>query len=129
MAIVNLGTRVLNVGDNPAAYNAFDYIEDKAYAIYADFTVANFSCITSFIRIRPLVRRGGQPNRLLADYIDLTPLARPQLFYIPCSKLFGGDGNIRIFAERLSFWTGGGDGEPLSLELSYDDELETQTWR
>lgn len=128
MAIVNLGTFNLDIGQGPYISNTFAYNQRDAYAIYAEFTSTNFGNIFSFARIYPYVFPTGGVARLIAPYLDLEIIDLPQLFYFPCSKLFDGNGDAFFYIERRSFYTGGGDGEPVNLTLTYDDAVDVRTW-
>lgn len=129
MAIVNLGSFDIFVGELPTIYSIFPYRSNRAYIIYAEFTSTDFASIVSFMRIYPYVTPTGEVSRLLSDYTDLEILDEPLMFYFPCSPLFGGNGDAAFYVERKSFWSGGGDGTPVNLTLSYDDQLFTSTWR
>ena len=129
MIIVDLGTFTLNVGDNPTMYTPFSFVQSQGYGVGAIFTTPNFSNILSFVRVRPRFIVPGQPPVFSADAYDLEVFPGIQLMLIPASTLYRGDGTIELFADRRSFWTGGGDGTPLSMQLLYDDDLSTPTWR
>lgn len=128
MAIVSLGTLDLSIGQGFYQYQPFAYRDRDAYIIYADFSTPNFSSIFSFIRIIPYIEPSGGTPRLLATYIDLEVLNVPQMFYFPTSRLFNGNGNCTFYVERISRYTGGGEGQTVNLSLSYDDNLTVNTW-
>ena len=129
MAIVNLGSNDIFIGQGFYIYSPFAYRSNRAYMIYAEFTSTNFSNLVSFVRIYPYVEPTGGVARLLSSYIDLEILDQTLMFYFPCSTLFNGNGDVSFYVERRSYWTGGGDGETVNLTLSYDDALFTATWR
>lgn len=129
MAVVDLGTFVLNIGDNPVTYTAFPFVQTLGYGIGAIFTSPNFSNIVSFVRVRALFVVPGQPPVFWSEPLDLEVIPGIQLMLLPASSLYRGDGTIELTAERRSFWTGGGDGTPLTMQLLYDDAVTTPTWR
>ena len=129
MALVDLGTSDLVLGQGYYIYDPFDYRQRDAYAIYATFNSSNFSNVFSFIRIYGYITPTGELPRLVSHYIDLEVWALPQLFYFPMSSLFDGNGTIEFYVERRSFYAGGRDGVDISLNLAYDDQISTPTWR
>jgi len=128
MAIVNLGSLDIVIGQGFYEFIPFNYRDDSAYAIYADFVTNNFSSLFSFIRIYPYVEPNNGTPRLLSRHIDLEILAESQLFYLPFSNLIDGNGDCTLYVERLSRYTGGGEGETVNLTLSYDDSIRIGTW-
>lgn len=128
MALVNLGTRQLFIGQGPYKYNSFSYKDDEAYAIYAAFTAVNFSNVFSFVRLFGYIIPTGETPRLIGHYLDLEVRPTNQLFYFPCSKLFDDDGTLAFWVERRSFYPGGRTEGNLSLNLSYDNAIKTKTW-
>lgn len=128
MAIVVLGQTDIFVGELPYFTNTFSYRDSRAYGLYVDFASPNFSTVYSFIRIYPYVFPTGGIPRLIAQYIDLQIIDSPQLFYVPLSGLVDGNGDMSFRVERLSFWTGGGSAVPVTITVSYDDNLFVNSW-
>ena len=129
MAIVDLGTFALNIGDNPVAYIPFPFDQTQGYGVAAVFTSTDFDGIVSIVRVRPQFIVPGQPPVFQSEPYDLEVRPGIQLMFVPGSALYRGNGNIEMVAERVSFWTGGGDGIPLTMQLIYDDAITTPTWR
>lgn len=128
MAIVILGQTDIFVGELPYLTNTFPYRDNRAYAIYVDFTSPNFSEVYSFIRIYPYVLPNNGTPRLIHPYLDLEIIDSPQLFYLPLSNLIDGNGNLSLRVERISIWHGGGNHVPVNITLSYDDDISVGTW-
>lgn len=129
MAIVDLGMRELVTGLSPVSFTPFDYQQNRAYGINALMTSPDFDQIYSYVRIRPLITPNNRPSFLLDYSVVLDILQEPQLFYFPASSLFGRNGDVTLQAERLPRWRGAGDARPMTLQLTYDDENTTQSWR
>lgn len=128
MAIVNLGIFNMVTGTPSVTFTSFNYRTNRAYALNVIMTSGNFDNIFSYMRIVPKVT----PNNLV-PFILNTPqileiIPDNQLFYFPATQLFDRNGIVEFQAERLARWRGAGDGQPVTLQLTYDDELFTSTW-
>lgn len=128
MAIVVLAQSAIAVGGGQIISDSFAYRDDRAYALYVEFSSTNFNEIFSFVRIYPYVQPNGGVARLYAPYFDVQILALPQLLLLPFSNLIDGNGNVSFYIERRSFYVGGGEGVPVDITLSYDDALAQRTW-
>lgn len=128
MAIVILGQTDIFVGELPYFTNTFPYRDNRAYAIYVDFSSPNFNDVYSFIRIYPYILPNNGTPRLDSRYYDVQIIDTPQLFYLPLSNLLDGDGDLSLRVERISRWQGGGNHIPVNITLSYDDGLFTNSW-
>lgn len=128
MAIVNLGTNDLFVGQSPTTYGAVDYRTNRAYALYLDFTSDNFANVFSFIRIFPYIRANGLPPRLLSHYTDVQITPESQVFLFSATGLFDNNGEVDFMCQRRSFIRGTGDRPNVGLTITYDDALFTNSW-
>ena len=117
MAVINLGTRSVDVGGAPQLFDPFVYSQSQAYLIAANMTVSNINNVFSFIRVRPLITVSSQPSFYVAPYTDLDIRAVLQAFYFPASSLFRGDGSVVFELERLPFSAGYGDTTSVQVTL------------
>lgn len=129
MAIIDLGTNALQIGQPPVTYLPFPFLITEAYGIGVVFATPNFSTIFSFVRIRTEWSVAGLPPFFSSDYYDLEVIAGIQIILIPASALYFANGTLTLYAQRRSFYVGGGDGQPLTMQLLYDDAVTTPTWR
>ena len=129
MAIIDLGTNALSVGQPPVAFTPFPYLITEAYGVGAVFSTPVFDSIFSFVRVRPQWQVTGLPPFFSADYYDLEVIAGIQIILIPASALYFANGTLTLFAQRRPFYAGAGDSPPLTLQLLYDDAVTTPTWR
>ena len=130
MALVDLGTRSLQVGNVPSIYDPFPFLRTDAYLFGAVFNIQNLANIFSDITIRFLIDIPGLPDFLAPEPIRLEIVPVLSTFYYPFSPLFQGDGEASIIVERNSFIRGTGDADSLvSLNLFYDDAVTVPTWR
>lgn len=129
MAIVDLGTRDLVVGQNPVVFDGFSFRDDRAYGIFGQFTISNTFNIFSRVEIRAVV---DVPNNFdLLGHIIVPQEIQPRkfIFLYPFSGLYDGNGACRFEAQRLSNFAGGGGQEAtVTLNLSYDDANAVRTW-
>lgn len=128
MTIVNLGTNDLFVGQSPTSYGAVDYRQNRAYALYMDFTSDNFANIFSYVRVFPYIRPNNLPPRLLSHYTDIQITLEPQLFLFSATQLFDANGEVDFLCQRRSFLRGTGDRPNVNLTITYDDALFTSSW-
>lgn len=128
MAIVILGQTDIFVGELAYFTNTFSYQDNRAYAIYADFTSPDFSAVYSFIRIYTYVLPNGGIPRAIHPYFDVEIIETPQLIYVPLSNLIDGNGDLSFRIQRISFWQGGGNHIPVNITVSYDDAISVRTW-
>ena len=129
MAIVSLGTNPISTGTQPIMYAPFPYDERRAYGIFVLCTSANFNSIFSFIRIRAQI----QPNNLTpfieSTKYDFDIIPQQQILLLPFSRLYEGNGDCTLIVTRPPRWKGGGDGTEVTVELSYDDNINVPSWR
>lgn len=130
MAIRELGTRNLVVGANPVVYRNLRFDQTKAYCIFYEFTIDNPNNIFSYVHLKAQIRNTPYP----LFFGDKPPNLEIELgthsFFYPLSTLYGSDGRLRFYAERLSYYRGGAEADSeVSLRLFYDDEVETASWR
>lgn len=129
MAIVDLGTISLVTGANPVAFAPFRYQRNRAYIINAIMTSINFDQVFSYVRIMPYIMPNNQLPFLLNEITELDIVQTNQSFYFAASTLFDQNGDVELRAQRLPRWRGAGDGSVMLLQLTYDDALDTGTWR
>lgn len=130
MAIVNLGTRNLIIGDAPSVFDPFPFIRTEAYLFAATFTIANPANIFSDVTIKVFIDIPGLPDFLGAETVKLDIVSVLSTFYYPFSPLYQGDGQAFIIAERKSFIRGTAEADSdVSLNLIYDDAITVPTWR
>lgn len=129
MAIIDLGMRELVTGLSPVTFDAFSYQQQRAYAINALMTTPDFNLIYSYVRVKPRILPNGEIPFLLDYTVELEVIPGVQLFYLPASSLFQSNGDVILEAERLPRWRGAGDARPMTLQLTYDDNNTTQSWR
>lgn len=129
MAIVNLGTRQLNIGGGMQTFNAYPFKDDKAYLIKGLFTISQINNIFSFVRIRGLITVPGQPSFWAPIVVDLDIIPVPFSFFYPFSPLYDGDGTVVFYGERLPIVPGAGEiGTVVTLNLFYDDNINVGSW-
>ena len=128
MAIVVLAQSAIAVGGGQIISDSFAYRDNRAYALYVEFSSPDFNEIFSFVRIYPYTQPDGGVARLDARYFDVEILALPQILLLPFSNLIDGNGDVSFYIERRSFYVGGGEGEPVDITLSYDDDVSVRTW-
>lgn len=129
MAVVDLGTRTLEVGSLPAVYDPFPYDETLAYGIGAIFASPDFDNIFSYAVVNFEIAVPSQPAFELQPSTQLEIKPGVKLFYFAASPLFRGNGTCTIIVERFSFYRGGVDTVPLTLQLLYDNAVTVATWR
>lgn len=128
MAIVSLGTRDLFVGNLPVVFDPFNYNQRRAYRLELQLTSANFDNIFSRLLLYARITPNGEPVIFDSRKFLFDIVGDRQLFFYPLNRLVGGDGDLEFLAERVPVWRGAGDGEPVSLELFYDDNNDIQSW-
>lgn len=129
MAIVDLGTFDVNIGGAPVEFTPFAFNRRRAYLLKAITTIDNPNSIFSRFQIRGIFTNANNFSVYTHHLIDLPVTTRDSVFLLPFSTLYASNGSVTIEAERLSFVTGGGDNAGnVSLNLSYDDAVNTRTW-
>jgi hypothetical protein len=129
MAIVNLGTQVLDIGGGAKSFTPINFKDDRAYLIKGVFTISNPNNIFSLVRVRAFLTLPGQPPFWAASFVELEILPEPFSFFYPFSPLYDGDGTAIFFAERIPKTSGAGElGTVVTLNLFYDDETDIGTW-
>lgn len=129
MAIVDLGTFNMVTGLSPVAFIPFRYRQNRAYALNVIMTSTDFDQIFSYVRIMPYVMPNNALPFLLNYVTELEIMQVNQLFYFPASTLFDQNGDVEFRAQRLPRWKGAGDATPMTLQLTYDDDITTGSWR
>lgn len=129
MAIINLGTRNVQVGGATQQFDPFVFDQTQAYLMVANMAVANVNNIFSFIRFRTLIDIPGQPDFYITPYVDLEIRPVLQGFYFPASSLFRGSGNVLFEIERLPFTRGYGDIVSVDVSLFFDNAFTVNSWR
>ncbi len=128
MALVSLGIRNPNTGGLPVPFDSFPYNERKAYRMELVFGSADFGNIFSSIRLQAIL----EPTNALPimDWRNFTfDIVSDRIFFFyPLNRLVDGNGDCTFQADRIPLWRGGGDGEPVSLELLYDDSNDINSW-
>ena len=129
MALIDLGTRVLNIGDAPVAFDQFSFRDARAYLFNVTVSVPLPNNIFSNLSIRGVytnaVNSGYYTHHLLTYPITV----RPFVFLLPFSNLYDGNGDANIEMERLPFLSGGSDtAGPATVNLTYDDGADIRTW-
>lgn len=129
MALIDLGTRLLNIGDAPVTFDSIEFKEDKAYSFTVNVAIERPNNVFSQLLIRGIYdndANGGYYTHHLLRYPIST---RPFIFLFPFSKLYGGDGDLTIVMERVPLIKGGSDDAgDVQVMLTYDDNLEEGTW-
>lgn len=129
MAIVDLGTRQLEIGDIAQSYTPFNFRDDSAYLVKGQFTINNPNNIFSFVRVRAFLTIPGQTPFWAASFVELDIISEPFSFFYPFSNLYDGNGSAQFFAERISRKFGAGEiGTTISMNLFYDDRNRVQSW-
>lgn len=128
MAIVTLSQSPIAVGGGIVVSDSFAYRDNRAYALYVDFTSPDFNEIFSYVRIYPWIQPNNGVARFDSRYFDVEILSAPQFLLLPFSNLIDGNGDVNFYMERKSFYVGGGEGTPVEITLSYDDDLSVRTW-
>lgn len=130
MAVVNLGTETLIIGQNPVQFLPFPYDATQAYLIAGVFGVGDFSSIFSRARIRALLEPAPGLQFYHPDVQTLDILDGIVTFWLPMSPLFLGSGTVTLEAERLANRYGGADNQTaVTLNLLYEDTISVPTWR
>ncbi len=130
MAIVDLGTRPLIVGNNPVVFDGFSFLRTEAYLFATTFTIANPNNIFSNVLIKTLIDIPGLPNFIGATAITIDIVPVLSTFFYPFSPLYNGDGEAFFFIERIPFIRGGAEADSdVSLNIIYDDAVTVPTWR
>lgn len=129
MAIVSLGTFPIVTKGLEVFYNPFSYNRRRAYGIYVLCTSSAFNNIFSYLRIRAQI----EPNNLtpfrVSNTYELEIVPNLQFFFLPMSRLFDRNGDCTLLVERLPVFRGGGDRTEVTVELSYDDDVDVPSWR
>jgi len=130
MAIVNLGTRNLVIGENPVSYDPFAYDVANAYIMAYQFTTVNFSSVFSRVKISPLIQISPTVSFSHPEPVTLDIEPGLRTVYIAMSSLFIANGTCVIQAQRLANRYGGADNAPIvSLGILYEDTDVAPTWR
>lgn len=129
MAIVSLGTFAIATNSLETAYNSFPYNQRRAYGIYVLCTSPAFNNIFSFLRIRAQIEPNGLIPFRVNDPYELDIVPNLQFFYLPMSRLFDNNGDCTLLVERPPIFRGGGDRTDVTVELSYDDQVDVPSWR
>ena len=130
MVRVDLGTQILVTGNPPVSFTEFPYNISSAYLIFYQFTITNPGDLFSSVNLKVRIENPQLPNFFAPDTISLVIREGVFSFYFPASSLFQIDGNARIYAERISLRGGSADpNAQVSLNLLYNDEATTPTWR
>lgn len=129
MAIIDLGTRQLDIGGGAQGFTPFPFVDSKAYLIKGQFTINNPSNIFSYVRIRTWLTQPGQTPFWAACFAELEIITEPFSIFYPFSSLYDGNGQATFFAERIPRVQGAGEiGTTVSLNLFYDDRVDTKSW-
>lgn len=129
MAIVNLGTRLLAVGDAPARFTMFRYNQRRAYGIRGIQTLSDENTIFSRLRMTPIITNNAYGTFALRPSLNLAIAPGRFMFFLPFSRLVGANGQVVIQLERISTWTGGGVKESnLDVQLAYDNNDDIRSW-
>jgi len=129
MAIVSLGVFPVPTNGLEIAYAPFAYNARRAYGIYVLCTSNGFNNIFSFLRIRAQIEPNGETPFRVNDPYELDIVPNLQFFFLPMSRLFGGNGDCTLLLERKPVFRGGGDRTDITVELSYDDGQDVPSWR
>lgn len=129
MAVIDLGTNQINIGDLPVEYAPFSFRDNRAYLIQAITTIQFPENIFSQFRIRATIDNGTYVNVLTHHIIDIPVTVTPSTFLFPFSNLYDGNGDVTLQVERLNFVRGTSDTTGVvTLQLTYDDSADVRTW-
>ena len=129
MAIIDLGTNIVEIGGGAVAYTPINFRDTNAYLIKGQFTIDNPNNIFSFVRVRAFLTIPNQPPYWASSFVELEILPEPFSFFYPFSSLYDGDGSAQFFAERIPKTFGAGEiNTQVSLNLFYDDRVDTKSW-
>lgn len=129
MAIIDLGTRTISIGDLPSEYAPFFFDKDEAYIIRGTTTIEFPNNVYSVFRITPIFTNANNSGTRTHHDISIEITEGSFVFLLPFSGLYADDGTVTIRVERkpLIFGTGDTAGE-VTLNLTYDDEASEKTW-
>lgn len=128
MAIATLGVRDLFVGNLPVIFDPFPYNERRAYRLELQFISSSFTSIFSTVVLQSRITPTSQAPILDSRKFSFDILSDRQILFYPLNRLVNGNGDVTFMAERIPVWRGAGDGQPVALELFYDDSLDIQSW-
>lgn len=129
MAIVDLGTNVLNIGGGAVGYTPITFRDNRAYLVKGQFTIDTPNNIFSYVRVRAFLTIPNQAPFWASSFVELEILPEPFSFFYPFSTLYDGNGSAQFFAERLPKTFGAGEiGTQVSLNLFYDNRVDTSSW-
>ena len=129
MAIIDLGTKAVSVGQTRQFYDPFEVDIKKAYLIFAEIQLTNQNNVFSYIRFNFLFTSDEGQGFFLPQTYDLEIFPSTQSFYLPMSELYVDDGLVTPAIIRLSNVRGGSDSDSgLTLCLFYDDDADVKTW-
>jgi len=128
MAIVDLGTLVFPVGGVAQLFTGFSYNQRRAYALYFNITPTQPTNIFSELEVRPLVTpNNGQPCYGYEFYrVEINK--SPRCIFIPFSRLYDSNGTCQLEVERINLIRGGGDSGDVTVNVTYDDDLDIPSW-
>lgn len=129
MAVVNLGTSTVDIGGVPVTYTPFAFRDNRAYLIEARCTIERPNLIFSRFQVRGIFTNSAYSMTYTHHLIDLPLSERNQVFLLPFSNLYDGNGTVTLEVERLPIVRGGGDDTgQVDLQLLYDDSADVRTW-
>lgn len=129
MAIVNLGTQILNIGGGGRAYSSFTFRDDRAYLLNAIPTVEFPDNIFSEFLIKAKYSNGVNSDFYTHHLLRYPVTTTGFVFLLPFSNLYGGNGDVTLEAERVPLIYGGSDyAGDVTLQLTYDDSTTVLTW-
>lgn len=129
MAIVNLGSRSLDIGNAPVAFDGFDFRDARAYLFNVVLSIPKPDNVFSELLIKVVYNNQRNTGYYTHHLLRYPIVVRPFTFLVPFSALYDGDGTANIEMERVPLITGGSDAAgPIGITLTYDDAAAVRTW-
>lgn len=128
MALIDLGTRLLAVGNTPSSYQPFEVQGGRTWVIYAEITIQRPSNLFSSILVRGVFSGGNMKGAYFPDAYMITPLVGIQTFLIQVPTTVDSNTMLTVEAERISNRLGTSDdaGE-ISMRLFFEENQVEKT--
>lgn len=128
MALTDLGTRLLAVGNTPSSYQPFPVQGGRTWIIYAEITIQRPTNLFSSIVVRGVFSGGNMKGAYFPDAYIITPLVGIQTFLVKVPDAVDSDTMLTLEAERISTRLGTSDdaGE-ISMRLFFEEDQVEKT--
>lgn len=122
MALIEMGTHTLNIGESPKTYTPLIVNGKDLYIIYAEFTIDTPSNVYSEVIVRGRFSASNMYNSYSPDYYKLAIRPGTYTFLIAIPEVVANNTTFILEAERIPLIFGSSDtAGTVTLRFFYDD--------